>query len=585
MKITITENQLKKILRENNESFNDKIFYHGRTKNRPYNSNYIYLSDSMGYADGYSHGDKLYLFKIPFSEEKIFSMRNRKHRDILKNNIDDNSYNAILKSMSHNEMDWTSLMYMINDEFDEPEELLENLGFLGVKLQERPEVESIYIFNQNNINLIKTIDTREPKYQKIISKYYKDFEEKYVNEQQLNEGTNRGEVYHYTYKIKEILSSNKINLSSNLGTSADKFGNKFFFLSLSRTPGVNIGYGKYKNYRLVLDGNKLNQNFKSIPVDYWGNKGGDNVESEYEDRIISDKPIIDNITKYIIRIEIVDETPKSKGNYELLQLAKQNNIPIFFYLNKNDLQRQRNSVNNQVENTFGPHEKEYNFNSDNNYKRELTKILSVVLYEDGIIKNENLLKNKLTKITELYNLPELSLYDIIEYMRIISYFNKDEFIYSLKADLHNYFKSGKGDNFREWIKILINEMKKFKVTTVDDLVNIKFHQLKPKGKELDYSKNYSLYELIGYEEQWVIIDNNEKLENLSLYFQPSRYGGVINNTDTEQYYKIKNGNGTIGEWLNYLLNKYTLEKVQSMVKISGYNKYTEKSEYKLDEIK
>jgi hypothetical protein len=401
----------------------------------------------------------------------------------------------------------------------------------------------------------------------------------------IKEGTNRGEVYHYTYNIKEILSSNKMNLSSNLGTEADKFGNKFFFLSLSRTPGVNIGYGRFHRSRLVLDGNKLNQNFKSIPVDYWEDKRGDVDRSEYEDRIISDKPIIDNFNKYIIRIEIVDDEPKRKRNYELLQLAKQNNIPIFFYLNKNDLQRQRNDVNDEVENTFGPHEEDYKFNSDNNYKRELTKILSVVLYEDGIIKNENLLKDKLTKITELYKLPELNLYDIIEYMRIISYFNKDEFIYSLKADLHNYFKSGKGDNFREWVKILINEMKKFKVTTVNDLVNIKFHQLKSKGKELDYSKKYSLYELSGYEEQWVIIDNNEKLENLSLYFQPSRYGGIINDTDTEQYYKIKNGNGTIGEWLNYLLNKYTLEKVQNMVNISSLDSFTKKPTHKLDIIK
>jgi hypothetical protein len=128
-------------------------------------------------------------------------------------------------------------------------------------------------------------------------------------------------------------------------------------------------------------------------------------------------------------------------------------------------------------------------------------------------------------------------------------------------------------------------MKRFKVTTVYDLVNIKFHQLKPKGKELDYSKKYSLYEFSGYEEQWVIIDNNEKLENLSLYFQPSRYGGIINDTDTEQYYKIKNGNGTIGEWLNYLLNKYTLDKIKNIVNVASYNKYTEKSEYKLDIIK
>jgi hypothetical protein len=170
-------------------------------------------------------------------------------------------------------------------------------------------------------------------------------------------------------------------------------------------------------------------------------------------------------------------------------------------------------------------------------------------------------------------------------MRIISHFNKDEFIYSLKADLHNYFKSGKGDNFREWIKILINEMKKFKVTTVDDLVNIKFHQLKPKGKDLDYSKKYSFYEFSEYEERWQPIDNNEKLENLSIYFQSSQYGGILIRIDIDKYYIIKNGNGSIGEWLNYLLNKYTLEKVQNMVNISSLDRYTKKPTHKLDIIK
>jgi hypothetical protein len=400
----------------------------------------------------------------------------------------------------------------------------------------------------------------------------------------IKEGTNRGEVYHYTYKIKEILTSNKINLSSSLGSDSDKFGNKFFFLSLSRTPGYNIGYGRFHRSRLVLDGNKLNQNFKSIPVDYWGDKGGD-IEFEYEDRIVSDKPIIDNITKYIIRIEIVDETPKTKKNYELLQLAKQNNIPIFFYLNKNDLKRQRNNVNDEVENISVSFEKENKTTWVNKYEYELAKILCIVLYEDGIIENENLLKDKLDKITQLYNLPELSLYEITENMRNILYFNKNEFIYSLKNDLQIYFKSGKGDNFREWIKILINEMKKFKVTTVDDLVNIKFHQLKPKGKDLDYSKKYSFYEFSEYEERWQPIDNNEKLENLSIYFQSSQYGGILIRIDIDKYYIIKNENGTIGEWLNYLLNKYTLEKVQNMVNISSLDRYTKKPTHKLDIIK
>ena len=585
MKIILTENQLKTILNENNKSFNDKIFYHGRTTNRPYNSNYIYITDSMGYANGYSDDKILYLFKIPFSEDKIFSMRNKKHREILKNNIDDNSYNAILNSMSHNEMDWTSLQYIMNDEFEEVEDLLENLGFLGIKLQERPEVESIYIFNQNNLKFIKTINTNEPKYQKIIGKFYKDFQEKYINEQQLNEGTNRGEVYHYTYNIKDILQSNTINLSSSLGTSADKYSDKFFFLSLSRTPGVNIGYGRFHNSRLVLDGNKLNQNFKSIPVDYWGDKRGDVDRSEYEDRIISDKPTIDNISKYIIRIEIVDSEPKRKRNYQLLQLAKERNIPIFFYLNKNDLQRQRNPVNNQVEETviddtdtdYVP--RSYKYNTD------LETILSIVLYKENILDNEELLKSNVEKMIETYKLPKLSLYDIQEKMRNMYYseWRREDYLTGLKAHLHNYFKSGQGDEFRSWIKILTSEMKKYNLTSISDLANLKFDGLKPKGKFIDYSKTYSIF--YYRDGQWEKEDNNNSLKSLSFLFLPTRYGGVITDDDNKNYLDFKDDNKTIGDWLNYLLNKYTLEKVQNIIKVSGYNKRTETYEYKLDKIK
>jgi hypothetical protein len=300
--------------------------------------------------------------------------------------------------------------------------------------------------------------------------------ESILNKEQLNEGTNRGEVYHYTYAIKDIISSNKMNLSSNLGAVSDKFNNKFFFLSLSRTPGVNIGYGKYKNYRLVLDGNKLNQNFKSIPVDYWGNKGGDNVESEYEDRIISNKPVINNFNKYIIRIEIVDKTPKSKENYELLQLAKQNNIPIFFYLNKNDLQRQRNYVNNQVEETIIDDNKNsskyYYEHSKYYYEQDLITILSIVLYEKDILKNEELLLQKFNKLTELYNLPKLSFSDIQKKIREIKM--GDFEIRVFKNHLKDYFKSGIDDEFRNWIKILTDEMRKYKSTSIEDLAKLKY---------------------------------------------------------------------------------------------------------------
>jgi hypothetical protein len=290
----------------------------------------------------------------------------------------------------------------------------------------------------------------------------------------IKEGTNRGEVYHYTNKIVKILSDNKINLSSSLGNEADKFGNKFFFLSLSRTPSTKIGYGVHHNFRLVLDGNKLNQNFKSIPFDYWKGDWKYN-EYEYEDRIVSDKPTIDNISKYIIRIEVVTDYKIKEVFYKILELAKQRNIPVFFYENKKDLRLKQNNINFEIEDTPNTSQNIQDF-SKYEYKTELVSILSIVLYEKDILDNDQVLEKKFNKLTELYNLPKLNLDDIKGYMQemIRSNLLRKNIIKTLKDQLRIYFKGGKGDEFRNWIKILTDEMRKYKSTSIEDLAKIKY---------------------------------------------------------------------------------------------------------------
>lgn len=180
--IRITINELKELIEKiiDSASFNNKIFYHGRKEGRrPYNGNYIYVTDSFEYAAGYSDGKIVYEFKIPFPENKIFSIKNPEHVKILKNITDEQGFKNLFASAGPGgEMDWTSLQYIYNDEFD-GEEVLESLGFYGVKLNERPEVESIMIFNQSKLNKIGVIDlTKQDNIDK-ISKYNKDFETKY----------------------------------------------------------------------------------------------------------------------------------------------------------------------------------------------------------------------------------------------------------------------------------------------------------------------------------------------------------------------------------------------------------------------
>ena len=60
-------------LTENNSSNQKKLYYHGRKMGgRPYNGNYIFITDNLGYASGYSDGKTLYTYTMPFGEQKLF---------------------------------------------------------------------------------------------------------------------------------------------------------------------------------------------------------------------------------------------------------------------------------------------------------------------------------------------------------------------------------------------------------------------------------------------------------------------------------------------------------------------------------
>ena len=162
----------------NSNNWNKKLYYHGRQLgNRPYTGNYIFITDNLGYASGYSDGKELYTYTIPFDENKLFSIRNPKHRQLLSGaGVSSEAIQAIIRDSGPNqEIDWAALSYIGTDEFDMPEDLLMNLGFLGVRLKERQGIESIYIFDQKNLKFMGTIDISTPEMIQQISKFYRDF--------------------------------------------------------------------------------------------------------------------------------------------------------------------------------------------------------------------------------------------------------------------------------------------------------------------------------------------------------------------------------------------------------------------------
>lgn len=154
------------------ENNNQKIYYHGRDpKKRPYSGNYIYLTDNMGFAISFSDMKELWAFTLNFPESQIFTFSNPKHRELLKQNVDEITFKSILDS-SDVEIDWAGFGNLANEDFEYGEDLLESLGFKAVKLRERPNIYSILVFNQNNITLQNKIDLTTPEMQKFAGEWY-----------------------------------------------------------------------------------------------------------------------------------------------------------------------------------------------------------------------------------------------------------------------------------------------------------------------------------------------------------------------------------------------------------------------------
>lgn len=409
----------------------------------------------------------------------------------------------------------------------------------------------------------------------------------------IKEGSNRGELYHFTTSnIKEILKNNTINLSSNLGTVADEFGGYPFFLSLSRSGSSRSGYGRNYSYKIVFDGDKLTNNYKLVPYDYWQYKNKMEDPSyqnyfEYEDRLLSKKAIIEDINKYIIRIDVIKDNPYNETDIEILRLAKSLGVPIFFYENIKDFELSRNNVNDKIESTYGPFEERY-VSKERIPIDILTKIVTIVLYDKKYFDNYDELCQRLEEFISENDLPKIECSVVYDYIgRLVYSSGISDFTDTLLSNLHNYFKSGSGGPMRKWILMLTREMRKYKVGNIRELINIKVNGRRSKMESKKYSDVYCFHKLgYNYDTQeydiWEKISNDERVKDLQIYFNTKRYNGQLLEDDWEHYAKLLQNGGTNGQWIDYLMNRYTLEKAKEIVNLSGFDNYYKKYMYKLD---
>ena len=138
-----------------------------------------------------------------------------------------------------------------------------------------------------------------------MSKDIREMIDKVKNFKQfINEQKNVGLLYHFTNtnSLNKILEEDKMNGSFMYEE------NDVELYGVSTTRNKNLNYDKNKNnIRITLNGDKLSNNYKIKPRDYWNREYNvpDNPQTidEDEEVILTPKGYITNIKNYIISID------------------------------------------------------------------------------------------------------------------------------------------------------------------------------------------------------------------------------------------------------------------------------------------
>lgn len=167
-------------------------------------------------------------------------------------------------------------------------------------------------------------------------------------------------VFHSTgiFNALKILTSNRFELSNATKSSTEmQFSKKLFYMSTARTKLNNFSYTSGSNIvTFTLNGRTLANNLTSEPIDFFHYEGRvrprDNTSFEFEDRVVSDKPIIQNFTRYLLEVSVL-----LNGNItdevvivcrRLNSLCKKHNIKFGIYTGKSDFLRSTNDISNEI---------------------------------------------------------------------------------------------------------------------------------------------------------------------------------------------------------------------------------------------
>lgn len=394
------------------------------------------------------------------------------------------------------------------------------------------------------------------------------------------------EEYHVTGidNVVNIVMSDTLNLSGGIHGGADNIGGSPFFLSLSRTASRQGYHQDYDMFcRIVFDGNKLNANYRSVPVDYW-NSGKKGRNFEYEDRLLSDKSQIKNVSRYIKRIEVLLDMENANENYmsavkELLKVCKQKNIHAYVYANRSDMDKKVNPINDRLPETDGGYEPYSRYDKESGI--DYDKLAAVMLYDIRFRDDYDGLKSSSEQFASKYGI-DVNVNRVHGYIRSLLY-NSLDFKQSLDAMMHNYFKGGYGGKFREFSNVVWGAIKKSGCSNIMEFIDMKVNGILPKKMIGNVNADKYVIQELNYDGEWVTVPSDTKLKDMSssLYFNTYKYGGHLSEEDMNEFFDMRNSDKTIKDFLKYLVRKYTLDKVKSIINDSGYDSYDKTYKYKL----
>lgn len=154
--------------------------------------------------------------------------------------------------------------------------------------------------------------------------------------QKLYHSTNANGAFH-------ILKDNQFKLSPVVEGDVEHNLNKgkHYYMSFSRNKGSYFLNGLLDNNKLPvftfeINGDKLGRQFGGQAVNYFNN-GEKSQTNEYEDRLMTDKPVINNASQYIeaVHCYLPPEYMKNPNSGQTLHQVKAScdakGIPVFFY--------------------------------------------------------------------------------------------------------------------------------------------------------------------------------------------------------------------------------------------------------------